>query len=113
MKDPHVHVEKDLVLRHATIRAAISAVTGYAPSAPKTIATGCGRRRPYAMTSTNPESVTCLACREWAQQKHAELADAAETAINLLPASLTDEKQAEFAQTIQQHRSLAAAFART
>ena len=37
---------------------------GVAPDLPKTTGTGCGMRRPLTMTSTVPEKITCLACRE-------------------------------------------------
>lgn len=78
MKDPHVHVERGFAaLAHAQMRAAFTAVTGLAANAPKTVSTGCRVRRPYAMTSTSPSSVTCLACREYAAGQHEDLAAAA------------------------------------
>ncbi len=74
MKDPHIHVEHDQFMGHALMRAFIAEVTGLAVSAPKTVRTGCNRRRPYAMTSRIPASVTCLACRDYAAAWHAEQA---------------------------------------
>jgi hypothetical protein len=56
MKDPHVHVEKTPMagFGHAPTRALIVRATGLVPDLPKTVGTGCGRRRPIAMTSTVP-----------------------------------------------------------
>ena len=45
---------------HAAMRALITEATGLVPDLPKTVGTGCGRRRPIAMTSTAPERVTSL-----------------------------------------------------
>lgn len=111
MKDPHTHVEKDITFGHALVRSVIAAATGLAPSAPKTVATGCSRRRPYAMTSTKPDMVTCLACREWARQQHTMTADTAEAALKLLTdTSLPDEKRTQVASSVEHHRMLAAAY---
>lgn len=56
MRDPHIHVEKSVLVPQATMRQAVTAATGLAADAPKTVTTGCGHRRPYAMTSTVPEA---------------------------------------------------------
>lgn len=76
MRDPHVHVEQHPIFSHGLLREVLSDTLGLALDAPKTVVTGCGQRRPYAMTSTNPDAVTCLACREHADahSQHAELA---------------------------------------
>lgn len=67
MKDPHVHVEKGWIYTgFGTIRELMSNAIGLVPSAPKTVGTGCGRRRPYAMTSVDPQRITCLACLTYA-----------------------------------------------
>ena len=50
---------------HKAIRALITDALGVTPDLPKTVGTGCGLRRPLASTSTVPEEITCLACREW------------------------------------------------
>ncbi len=63
MRDPHVHVEQHPIFSHGLLREVLSDTLGLALDAPKTVTTGCGQRRPYAMTSTNPDAVTCLACR--------------------------------------------------
>jgi hypothetical protein len=68
MKDPRVHVEKTPMpgLGHAAARGLIVQATGLVPDLPKTVGTGCGVRRPLAMTSTTPEKIACLACRDLA-----------------------------------------------
>jgi hypothetical protein len=64
MKDPHVHAEKTPIpgVGHVAIGSLITEAIGLVPDLPKTVSTGCGRRRPIAMTSTMPENITCLAC---------------------------------------------------
>jgi len=79
------------------------------------VGTGCGVRRPLAMTSTRPEAITCLACRDWARAEYllwagmvraaAELADAeprAAVAAKITPADLRAEERT--------YRELAARF---
>ena len=72
MKDPHVHAEKTPMpgFGHAATRDLIVRATGLVPDLPKTVGTGCGVRRPLAMTSTVPEKITCLACRDWAREEY-------------------------------------------
>jgi hypothetical protein len=71
--DPHIHVDVDL---HAdvAVRNMMSATFGLAGDLPSHASTGCGLQVPYAMTSTRPDNVTCLACREYAQRRYLELA---------------------------------------
>jgi hypothetical protein len=114
MKDPHVHVERDQLFTHADIRRVIVQATGLAVDAPKTVTTGCGKRRPYAMTSIVPERVTCLACREHARRHHL---DQAETAESLMSIPGTDPiwatarvSPAGLASEARKHRALAARF---
>jgi hypothetical protein len=117
MRDPHVHVEKTPMpgFGHAAIRSIITEATGLVPDLPKTVGTGCGRRRPIAMTSTVPEKVTCLACREYAHEEYlmwagmaraaAEIAEAeprAAIAAKTTPADLRAEERT--------YRALAARF---
>ena len=85
MKDPHVHAEKTPMpgFGHAAIRSIITEATGLVPSLPKTVSTGCGVRRPIAMTSTAPEKITCLACREWAREQYLTWAGMARAAADL------------------------------
>jgi hypothetical protein len=117
MKDPHVHAEKTPMpgFGHAATRALITQATGLVPDLPKTVGTGCGVRRPLAMTSTRPEAITCLPCRDWARDQYltwaamaraaAELAEAeprAAAAAKTTPADLRAEEQT--------YRELAARF---
>ena len=62
MRDPHIHVEKTPMpgFGHPAMRALISVATGLVPDPPKTVGTGCGRRRPIARTSSRAASgLTC------------------------------------------------------
>jgi hypothetical protein len=117
MKDPHIHAEKTPMpgFGHVATRELIVRATGLVPDLPKTVGTGCGVRRPLAMTSTVPERVTCLACRDWARAEYltwagvaraaAELAEAgprAAIAAKATPAELLDEERT--------YRALAARF---
>ena len=117
MKDPHVHAEKTPMpgFGHAATRTLIIQATGLVPDLPKTVGTGCGARRPLAMTSSRPEAITCLPCRDWARGQYltwagmaraaAELAEAeprAAIAAKTTPADLLDEER--------RYRALAARF---
>jgi hypothetical protein len=88
MRDPHVHAEKTPMpgFGHAAIRGIITEAIGVAPSLPKTVRTGCGVRRPFAMTSTVPEKITCLACRDWARAEYLLWAGMAHAAAELAEA---------------------------
>jgi hypothetical protein len=83
MRDPHVHVEKTPVpgFGNAAMRELILEATGLACDLPKTVGTGCGKRRPIAATSLVPEHVTCLACRDYARQQHLDQAETAESLL--------------------------------
>lgn len=84
MKDPHVHVEKTLPgMGQIEMSSLIARAIGVAPDLPKTGGTGCGKRRQLADTSTVPEKVTCLACREWAAEREIEMAGSAEALASL------------------------------
>src|SRR5438445_11252300 len=85
MKDPHIHAEKTSLpgFGHKAIQALITDALGVAPDLPKTVRTGCGVRRPFASTSTVPEQITCLACREWLRGECLFWADTAARAIDL------------------------------
>jgi hypothetical protein len=115
VKDPHVHMEKTIApgFGNAAMRDLLTAATGLAADLPKTVGTGCGRRRPIAMTSTVPEHVTCLACREWARAERLQWAEMAESLLALLAddpafaatARVTPEQVAAQAR---EHREIAA-----
>ena len=83
MRDPYVHAEKTLLpgFGHQAIRALLTDALGVAPDLPKTVGTGCGLRRPLSSTSTVPEQITCLPCREWLRGECLFWADAAARAI--------------------------------
>src|SRR5271165_1857040 len=85
MKDPYVHAEMTSLpgFGHEAIRALITDALGVAPDLPKTVRTGCGLRRPFPSTSTVPEQITCLACREWLRGECLFWADAAAPALGL------------------------------
>ena len=117
MKDPHVHTEKTPMpgFGHAAARRLIVQATGLVPDLPKTVGTGCGVRRPLAMTSTTPEKITCLACRDWACAEYLTWAGIARTAAELAEA---EARAAVAAKTIpddlrageRTYRELAARF---
>lgn len=71
--DPHIHVDVRLHA-DAAVRDMMTATFGLAGDLPSRATTGCGLEVPYAMTSTRPENVTCLACREHAHRRYVELA---------------------------------------
>ncbi|MFE9066997.1 hypothetical protein [Streptomyces violaceusniger] len=60
--DPHIHVEPKVVRGVAAVRDMMASTFGLAGDLPSRIATGCGLRAPYAMTSPRPEErhLPCL-----------------------------------------------------
>ncbi|CUU59205.1 hypothetical protein Ga0074812_12596 [Parafrankia irregularis] len=70
MGDPHVHVEWSTPNTSADVRTVTAAVFGLVADSPRTVRTGCGQHVPYAATSSRPERVTCLPCREHARDRH-------------------------------------------
>ena len=85
MRDPYVHAEKTSLpgFGHKAIQALLTDALGVIPDLPKTVGTGCGLRRPFASTSTVPEQITCLACREWLRGECLFWADTAARALEL------------------------------
>ncbi|OLF18479.1 hypothetical protein [Actinophytocola xanthii] len=106
--DPHIHVERNVVQAGADFRNAITLTLGLVTDAPSTVTTGCGRHVPYAMTSTRPESVTCLPCREHAHQEYLKLADQIERLSRPPQVNITAEQAA---QAVARLRELAERFA--
>jgi len=106
--DPHIHVD---VKFHSdvVVRDILASTFGLAADSPATVATGCGLRVPLAMTSTHPEKVTCLACREFAHGRHLHLADQVEHLGRMPGATITPDEASEAAR---HHRDLARRFAR-
>jgi hypothetical protein len=88
MRDPYIHAERTPMpgFGHAATRELIVRATGLVPDLPKTVGTGCRLRRLLAMTSTVPEKITCLACREWARAEYLTWAAMAQVAAELAEA---------------------------
>jgi hypothetical protein len=103
LKDPHIHVEQQFALVLQT-----GGILNYG----KTHHTGCDRRRPANMFSTDPQKVTCIACREHAARVHAELASAAEAALTLPPESFWSMRvnREDLEASASEHRELSARF---
>lgn len=90
MKDPYTHVEKTPVPGFGQVAMAdlISRATGLAPDLPKTVGTGCGRRRKLSDTTTEPGKVTCLACADYGRDQQLQAAETAEALLSLGDAKL-------------------------
>ncbi|GAB3870592.1 hypothetical protein GCM10029964_005380 [Kibdelosporangium lantanae] len=93
--DPHIHVERDVLTAGAAARNVTVALVGRAPDAPSVVTTGCGIQVAYAMTSTQPESVTCLACREHAHRTYMRFAEQVE---RMLPGNTVNVSAADVAR---------------
>lgn len=104
--DPHIHVEAGLGSGAAT-RNVLAATFGLVGNLPTEVRTGCGLRTPLARTSSAPESVTCLPCREHAAERHRRLADLVAT-LGPLPGSPVAADDA--AGAAARHRDLARRF---
>ncbi|MGI5161048.1 hypothetical protein [Microbispora sp. CA-102843] len=96
--DPHIHVEQKVMQAGAAYRNLIASSLGRAPDAPNVVTAGCGLRVPYAMTSTRPESVTCLACREHAHREHLRYAEQVERLSRMPGAPVTGDQAVKAAQ---------------
>ncbi|MGI5284576.1 hypothetical protein ACQEVF_14715 [Nonomuraea polychroma] len=96
--DPHIHVEQKVMQAGAAYRNLIASTLGAVPDAPSVVTTGCGLQVPYAMTSSRPESVTCLACREHAHQEHLRFAEQVERLSRWPGAPVTGDEAAKAAQ---------------
>jgi hypothetical protein len=113
MRDPHIHAEKTPApgFGHVAMRLIITEATGFVPDLPKTVGTGCGLRRPLTMTSTVPEKITCLPCREWAA---AQLLQWAQFSACLVPLTAEPGYQGPSADDLldeeRTYRDLAARF---
>jgi hypothetical protein len=107
--DPHIHVDVkfhgDLIARDR-----LASTFGLVADSPATVTTGCDRQVPLAMTSMRPESVTCLACREFARRQHLRLADQMDD-LGRMPGIAITPDQAT--QAAARYRDLARRFARS
>lgn len=105
--DPYIHVERSVLRGGAAYRNLIVSTLGAAPDAPSVVTTGCGIEVPYAMTSSRPESVTCLPCREHAHREHLRFAEQVERLSRMPGAPVPGDQAAKAAQWA---RDLAARF---
>jgi hypothetical protein len=120
MKDPYVHVEKTTFpgLGQVATIDLIGRTLGIAPDLPKTVGTGCGRRRQLADTTTVPENVTCLACADYGRAEQIRAAEDAELLMSLGDAELATLAQpgkpaltaAQLQQVAREHRAMAARY---
>ncbi|MFW5418744.1 hypothetical protein J0910_19200 [Nocardiopsis sp. CNT-189] len=105
--DPHIHVQAKVMQDDAAVRSMLASSFGLAGDLPSHVATGCGLQAPRAMTSSEPNRVTCLPCREHAQAEHLRLAEQVER-LSRMPGSIIGPAQAELAA--ERHRDLARRF---
>jgi hypothetical protein len=108
-RDPHIHVEVNLHA-DAAMRNIMASTFHLAGDLPSVVTTGCGLQVPYAMTSPRPESVTCLACREYAHGQHLHLAEQVERLGRMPGATVSSERTV---QAAKRHRDIARRFAET
>jgi hypothetical protein len=99
--DPHIHVEQKVLEAGPAVRNFIVSMLGRVTDAPSVVTTGCGVQVPYAMTSTRPESVTCLACREHAHREYLRFADQFERIGSMPGTNFTGDQVVEGAQRIR------------
>jgi hypothetical protein len=99
--DPHIHVERQVMRAGADFRNAVVSLLGAVPDAPSVVTTGCGLQVAYAMTSSRPESVTCLACREHAHREYQRLADQLGRLSGMPGTKVTLDQAAEFMARLQ------------
>ncbi|MGI5373075.1 hypothetical protein ACQEV2_02175 [Streptomyces sp. CA-251387] len=105
--DPHIHVEQSVTRHDPRERNLLAGAFGLVGDLPETVATGCGLKVPYAMTSTRPESVTCLACREHGSTQHLLVAEEIER-LGSMPGSVITGAQASL--VAEHHGELARRF---
>jgi hypothetical protein len=99
--DPHVHVEHKVLSAGPDLRNLMSSMLGRVPDAPSVVTTGCGLKVPYAMTSSRPESVTCLDCREYASREYSAFAAQLDRLGSLPEMNVTAAQIASAAQRLQ------------
>jgi hypothetical protein len=91
------------------------------PDLPKTVSTGCGRRRQLGDTTTVPENVTCLACADYGRAEQLRDAENAEALMSLGDAELATLARpgkaaltvAQLQQIAHEHRVTAASYPQT
>jgi hypothetical protein len=122
VKDPHTHVEKTPVPGFGQVAMAdlISRAIGLAPDLPRTVGTGCGKRRKLSDTTTVPGKVTCLACADYGREQQIQAAENAEALLSLGDAKLAALAEpgkpaltvARLRQIASDHRETAARYPR-
>lgn len=105
--DPHIHVEAGLPGSSVATRSLLASTFGLVGSLPTETRTGCGRMVPLAMTSADPDRVTCLPCRDHAGAQHRRLAGQVET-LGAMPGSPV--RSADAAAAAAHHRDLGRRF---
>jgi hypothetical protein len=105
--DPHVHVDVSVTHGEAAARNVLASAFGLAGDLPAVVTTGCGLRVAYAMTSPRPESVTCLACRQYAGEHCLRLAAQVE---RLAASGGSQVSPGQAAQAAARYRDLAKRF---
>ena len=99
--DPHIHVELRVLSAGPDLRNVMSSALGRVPDRPSVVTTGCGLNVPYAMTSSRPESVTCLACREHACREYQASAEQFERLGSLPGMNVTAGQMASAVERLQ------------
>ncbi len=108
--DPHIHVEQKVAQAGAGFRNVVTSLLGVVPDQPSVVATGCGRQVPYAMTSSRPESVTCLACREHAHREYLRLADQFQRMGDSSSLAIAGVTEDQLTEAVKRLRDLATRF---
>lgn len=108
--DPHIHVQRNVAEAGPDYRNVVTSVLGVVPERPSVVTTGCGREVPYAMTSSRPESVTCLACRDHAHREYQRLADQFERLGDPAGLAATGSTGTQLSEAVDRLRDLAARF---
>lgn len=101
--DPHIHVDSKLNA-DGVLRNMLASTFGLVSDLPGAVTTGCGIQVPRAMTSSRPESVTCLACREHAHRLHLQWAEDVERLSSMPGVNISSDDARSAAE---QHRDLA------
>jgi hypothetical protein len=108
--DPHIHVEQKVEQAGAGFRNAVTSLLGVVPDQPSVVTTGCGHEVPYAMTSSRPESVTCLACRKHAHREYLRLAEQFERLGDSSSLTIAGVTEDQLAEAVKRLRDLATRF---
>jgi hypothetical protein len=108
--ESHIHVARKVLETGPTVRNLIVSVLDRATDAPSVVTTGCGVQVPYAVTSSRPESVTCLACREHAHREYLRFAGQIERLGEAGPMPGMNITGDQMAEAVERLRDLATRF---